>query len=85
VHRLRDTPAPQAKTAEARRQLARALGDPSISTRKRGWLIAAWSVAHAQKYGLKRVGFNGATWTNDMNLEGWQSGGKATDSKVDIS
>ncbi|MEV6156264.1 hypothetical protein AB0L53_38560 [Nonomuraea sp. NPDC052129] len=79
------TPAPQAKTAEARRQLTRALGDPSISTRKRGWLIAAWSVAHARKYGLKHVGFNGATWTNDMNLEGWQSGGKATDSKVDIS
>lgn len=79
------TPAPQAKTAEARRQLARALGDPAISTRKRGWLVAAWSVAHAQKYGLKRVGFNGATWTNDMRVDGWQSGGKASDSQVDIS
>ncbi|MEU0565902.1 hypothetical protein ABZ297_10990 [Nonomuraea sp. NPDC005983] len=83
------TPAPQPKTDEARRQLARALGDTSVTTPKRGWLIAAWSVAHAQKYGLRQVGFSGATWSNSIsnNLEadGWQSGGKASAKQVELS
>ncbi|MER6949732.1 hypothetical protein ABT294_37535 [Nonomuraea sp. NPDC000554] len=83
------TPAPQPKTDEARRQLARALGDTSITTPKRGWLIAAWSVAHAQKYGLRQVGFSGVTWTNDISNDleagGWQSGGKASAKQVELS
>jgi hypothetical protein len=81
----KQTPTPKAQTTEARSQLARALGDTSISTRKRGWLIAAWQVAHAQKYNLRHVEFSGASWNNDMNVEGWQSGGKAGDTRVEIS
>ncbi|MEU8245398.1 hypothetical protein [Nonomuraea sp. NPDC048916] len=79
------TAAPVARTGEARRQLARALGDTTITTKRRGWLIAAWSVAHAQKYGLSRVGFSGATWSNDLEVEGWRSGGKAGDRRVELS
>jgi hypothetical protein len=79
------TPAPQPKTAEARKQLTRALGTTTVTTKKRGWLIAAWSVAHAEKYALSRVGYGGATWSNDMRLKGWQAGGKSGDRQVDLS
>lgn len=79
------TPAPKAKTAEARKQLARALGDTSITTKKRGWLVASWSVAHARKYALRRVGYSGATWSNNMDLDGWQKGGQAGDDEVELS
>ncbi|GAA2209966.1 hypothetical protein GCM10009850_054250 [Nonomuraea monospora] len=68
------TPAPQPRAEEARKQLARAMGSTTITTRKRGWLVAAWSVAHAEKYALSKVGYNGATWVNDLEAEGWQSG-----------
>ena len=61
---------PRPRAGEARRQLARALGSTSITTQRRGWLVAAWSVAHAQKYGLRRVTYSGATWSNDMRLTG---------------
>ncbi|MFI7640362.1 hypothetical protein [Nonomuraea sp. NPDC049400] len=81
----KQTPAPQPRAEEARKQLARALGSTAITTKKRGWLIAAWSVAHAEKYALRRVGYAGATWSNDMNLEGWQTGGKATATRVELS
>ncbi|MBF8188552.1 hypothetical protein ITP53_23055 [Nonomuraea sp. K274] len=79
------TPAPRPRTAEARKQLGRALGSMAITTKKRGWLVAAWSVAHAEKYALSRVGYGGATWSNDLQLEGWQSGGKASDRRVELS
>ncbi|WP_433434266.1 hypothetical protein [Nonomuraea sp. CA-141351] len=79
------TPAPQPRTEEARKQLARALGSTAITSKKRGWLIAAWSVAHAEKYALRHVGYAGATWSNDMQLEGWQQGGKSTTTRVELS
>jgi hypothetical protein len=47
--------------------------------------MAAWSVAHAQEYGLHHVEYAGASWTNDMNLEGWQQGGTSTATRVEIS
>ncbi|TYB56846.1 hypothetical protein FXF51_42400 [Nonomuraea sp. PA05] len=68
------TPAPRPRADEAREQLARAMGSTAITTKKRGWLVAAWSVAHAEKYALSKVGYNGATWVNDLEAEGWQSG-----------
>ncbi|MFG3439010.1 hypothetical protein ACGF0J_17340 [Nonomuraea sp. NPDC047897] len=76
---------PQARTAEARRQLARAIGDTAVTNRRRGWLIAAWSVAHAQKYGVSRVGYGGATWVNDMRAEGWRGGGSSGTARVELS
>ncbi|MET7328734.1 hypothetical protein [Nonomuraea sp. NPDC005650] len=79
------TPAPQPRTAEARKQLARALGSTAVTSERRGWLIAAWSVAHAQTYALRQVGYAGATWKNDMTLEEWQTGGKAGTTQVDLS
>ncbi|GAA3577027.1 hypothetical protein GCM10022419_067790 [Nonomuraea rosea] len=79
------SPVPQAKATEARKQLAKALGSTAISTKRRGWLVAAWSVAHAEKYALSRVGYAGATWSNDMRLDGWQAGGKSGSSRVELS
>lgn len=76
------TPQPKAQTDEARRQLKRALGDTSITTAKRGWLVATWSVAHAQKYGLRRVGYAGASWSG---ADEWKSDPKAPSDKVELS
>ncbi|MEW1838265.1 hypothetical protein AB0392_09945 [Nonomuraea angiospora] len=79
------TPAPQPRTAEARKALARALGSTAVTSERRGWLIAAWSVSYSQKYALRQVGFAGATWKNDVKLESWQSGGKAGTTRVELS
>ncbi|MEV0387666.1 hypothetical protein [Nonomuraea sp. NPDC050643] len=79
------SPVPQPKATDARKQLARALGSTVITTKKRGWLVAAWSVAHAEKYALNRVGYSGATWVNNVELEGWQTGGKSGTRQVDLS
>ncbi|MGW0804338.1 hypothetical protein [Nonomuraea sp. NPDC002799] len=79
------TPAPQPRATEARKQLARALGSSAITTKKRGWLVAAWSVAHAEKYALRRVGYAGATWSNDVKLDGWQAGGTSGTTRVELS
>ncbi|MGR6914690.1 hypothetical protein ACU635_10610 [[Actinomadura] parvosata] len=79
------SPVPQPKTAEARKQLAKALGSTAITTKKRGWLVAAWSVAHAEKYALTKVGYNGATWVNDFEAVGWRQGGAAGARKVELA
>ncbi|UBU12240.1 hypothetical protein [Nonomuraea gerenzanensis] len=79
------TPAPQPRTAEARKQLARAMGSTAITTKKRGWLVAAWSVAHAERYALSKVGYNGATWVNDPKADGWRQGGAAGARKVELA
>ncbi|SDI78620.1 hypothetical protein [Nonomuraea jiangxiensis] len=76
---------PPPRAAEARKQLSRALGSMAITTKRRGWLIASWSVAHAEKYALSHVAYGGLTWSNDMELEGWQAGGKAGDREVALS
>ncbi|MGN9840891.1 hypothetical protein ACTMTI_22485 [Nonomuraea sp. H19] len=79
------SPAPEPKTGEARKQLARALGSTAITSKKRGWLIAAWSVAHAEKYALSRVRYSGATWSNDIEVDGWQAGGASGTAQVELS
>jgi len=77
--------APRPRTGEARRRLTRALGSATITGPRRGWLIAAWWVAHAQEYDLRRVAYSGATWSNDMRLDGWQPGGKAGTKEVELA
>ncbi|MGV9303570.1 hypothetical protein ACWDLG_09380 [Nonomuraea sp. NPDC003727] len=74
------TPAPS-RPGEARRELTRALGAVSVPTSRRGWLIAAWSVAHAQEYGLRSVGFDGIVWSS----EGWKAGGTAGRRDVELT
>lgn len=82
------TPKPQPRTDEARRQLTRALGSTDTITERRGWLIASWSVAHAQKYGLNRVAYSGSAWsaaaaaTDD---DGWKPTTKPTANAVELS
>ncbi|WP_261808305.1 hypothetical protein [Nonomuraea sp. C10] len=77
--------APRPKTAQARRQLKRALGSTTVTGSKRGWLIAAWSVAHAQRYGLSRVEYAGARWSNDTRVEGWVDGSASGSRKVELA
>ncbi|WP_211589740.1 hypothetical protein [Microbispora sp. H11081] len=60
--------APQPEAA--RKQLVRALGADSAP--KRGWLVAAWYVAHAQKYHLRQVRFENVTWTAESGHDGWR-------------
>ncbi len=79
------TPAPEPKTSEARRQLTRALGSTAIVSKKRGWLIAAWSVAHAEKYALSRVRYSGAAWSNDVEADGWRPAGTSGTTQVELS
>ncbi|MEZ7131669.1 hypothetical protein ACBR40_40585 [Nonomuraea sp. AD125B] len=79
------TPAPAPRTEEARKQLARALGSTTITSRRRGWLVAAWSVAHAEKYGLSRVRYAGASWSNDLEAKGWRTGDGSGTGKVELS
>jgi hypothetical protein len=69
---------PVASHAEtARKQLTRALGD---GTTDHGWLVASWYVAHAQKYGLREVHFDGVTWYASTGHDGWQKDPKPTQS-----
>ncbi|MFI7707083.1 hypothetical protein [Nonomuraea sp. NPDC049480] len=79
------SPAPEPKTAEARKHLTRTLGSAAINSKKRGWLIAAWSVAHAEKYALSRVQYAGATWSNDVEAEGWRKGEVSGTTRVELS
>ncbi|MFI6296276.1 hypothetical protein ACIBEJ_32100 [Nonomuraea sp. NPDC050790] len=81
------TPAatPRPRTEEARRKLARALGSTAITTERRGWLVAAWSVAHAQEYGLRRVDYNGVSWRAEEVSDGWKPGGKSSTTEVVLS
>ncbi|MEV4471636.1 hypothetical protein ACFFR3_16890 [Nonomuraea salmonea] len=81
----KQTPAPKPRTDAARKQLAKALGSTAITTKRRGWLMAAWSVAHAEKYALTKVGYNGATWLNDIEADGWQRGGAAGARRVELA
>ncbi|MFD1940214.1 MULTISPECIES: hypothetical protein [Nonomuraea] len=77
---VKATPSPS-RPADARRELTRALGAVSVPSTRRGWLIAAWSVAHAQQYGLRSVGYDGIVWSS----EGWKNGGKAGDRDVELT
>ncbi|MFD9940810.1 hypothetical protein ACFWYW_36040 [Nonomuraea sp. NPDC059023] len=74
------------RTDEARRKLARALGSTAITTERRGWLVAAWSVAHAQEYGLRRVDYSGVSWrAEEVSDDGWKPGGKSSTTEVVLS
>ncbi|GII85894.1 hypothetical protein Ssi03_38840 [Sphaerisporangium siamense] len=89
-----ETPAPP-KTSQARKELTRALGDLGGSTgdggritapsARRGWQIAAWSVAHAREYGLRQVSYAGVTWRSASGHDGWLADGKAAAGRVELA
>lgn len=92
-----DKPIPS-QPAKARKELRRALGEASSDgdqinapTERRGWLIAAWSVAHAQKYGLRQVRYAGVTWKSATGHDGWladaksPTGAKSSTGQVEIA
>jgi hypothetical protein len=59
----------------ARKQLLRALGNDEPA--ERGWLVAAWYVTYAQKYGLHQVRYDGLIWTAAAGHDGWLKDAKA--------
>ncbi|GGK67991.1 hypothetical protein Sme01_13170 [Sphaerisporangium melleum] len=89
-------PAPEkpqpVQAAKARKDLARALGQRpaqgdgiSAATQRRGWLIASWTVAHAQKYGLRKVRYAGVAWSSADGQDGWLPDTGATATVVKIA
>jgi hypothetical protein len=84
-------PVPSGKTQNpdaeaARRELAKALGaSPEAPSRRRGWLVASWSVTHAKKFGLTRIGYDGQAWVSANGHDGWKPDSKASVKKVELS
>ncbi len=66
---------------------------PSVSVRvasvAAGWSVAAWSVAHAEEYGMRSVRYAGYEWQAAGGTSGWQQvpGGvrAAPTDRVDLS
>ncbi len=80
------------QSVKARKELGRALGQNpaetgriSAPTQRRGWLIASWSVAHAQKYGLRQVRYDGVRWSSTSGHDGWLTDAKSTATTVEIA
>ncbi|MDH2429884.1 hypothetical protein [Sphaerisporangium sp. TRM90804] len=80
------------QAAKARKELVRALGTTASSgnqigaaSARRGWLIATWSVAHAQKFGLHQVRFAGARWRAETGHDGWLADAKAPAREVELT
>ncbi|MEV4438014.1 hypothetical protein AB0K09_03195 [Streptomyces sp. NPDC049577] len=46
-------------------------------TRKRGWALASWAVAHAAELRIERVSFGGRVWTAEESKAGWRGSGKS--------
>ncbi|WP_214412648.1 hypothetical protein [Sphaerisporangium fuscum] len=57
----------------------------SVSTERRGWQIASWSVAHAQKYGLREVRYGGVKWRSASGHDGWLPDSTAATTQVDLA
>ncbi len=86
-------PAPTGKTPlpderGAGRGLARALGPGNAfeaPSRRRGWLVAAWSIAHAKTFGLSRIRYDGQSWVSARSHDGWKADSGSTAKKVELS
>ncbi|MDP9849068.1 hypothetical protein [Streptosporangium lutulentum] len=73
---------------KARRKLVETLGPGTTlktSSSERGWLMASWSVAHAQKFGLRLIRYDGQAWTSTTGREGWKADAAASTGRVEIS
>jgi hypothetical protein len=57
------------------------LGDPAARVHTRtpaaGWAVAAWLVAHASKFRLKQVTYQGFVWTAAHGRKGWTTAKQA--------
>jgi hypothetical protein len=79
---------PLSAAEKARRKLVRTLGPGSTleaSSQKRGWLMASWSVAHAQEFGLRLVRYDGQAWSSATGDKGWKADAAASAGRVEIS
>lgn len=56
-------------------QRARASADPGLAVRaggaRKGWVVAAWLVSHAQQYRISYVRYAGYRWTASDGAQGW--------------
>jgi hypothetical protein len=79
---------PLSAAEKARRKLVRTLGPGTTleaSSQKRGWLMASWSVAHAQEFGLHLVRYDGQAWSSATGHKGWKADAAASTGRVEIS
>ncbi|MER7213670.1 hypothetical protein [Streptosporangium sp. NPDC000239] len=82
------TTTPRPPADRAMRGLVHALGANATfeaASSRDGWLMASWSVAHAQKFGLRRVRYSGQAWTSADGENGWRPDTTTPKGKVDIS
>jgi hypothetical protein len=73
---------------KAKRKLTQTLGPGTTleaSSQKRGWLMASWSVAHAQEFGLHLVRYDGQAWNSATGNDGWKADAAASKGRVEIS
>jgi hypothetical protein len=80
------TPLPDARGAE--RRLTRALGPGETfeaPSRRRGWLVAGWSIAHAKTFGLTRIRYDGQAWASAQSHDGWKADPGSSVKKVELS
>ncbi|WP_326829354.1 hypothetical protein OIE13_36030 [Streptosporangium sp. NBC_01810] len=77
---------PRPDTGEAKRELTRALGAAfEAPSRRRGWLVAGWSVAHAKEFGLTGIRYDGQSWVSVNGHDGWKPDPKASAGKIELS
>lgn len=51
----------------------------------RGWAIAHWALAHASRFGVDEISYDGRVWSVDDSADGWREDTSATDDTVDIT
>ncbi|MER5624156.1 hypothetical protein [Streptosporangium sp. NPDC002544] len=77
---------PRPDTGAAKSELTRALGAAfEAPSRRRGWLVAGWSIAHAKEFGLTRIRYDGQSWVSANGHDGWKADPKVPAGKVEIS
>ncbi|MBB4918002.1 hypothetical protein [Streptosporangium saharense] len=86
--RASGTATPKPPADRAMRGLVHAMGASATfaaASSREGWLRASWSVAHAQKFGLRRIRYSGQTWTSADGEAGWKPDTTAPAGRVEIS
>jgi hypothetical protein len=50
-----------------------------------GWSYSSWLVAHASKFGITKIRFDGRSWTPADGNDGWKTSKSAPTDRVVIS
>ncbi len=57
----------------------------SEESRRRGWELARWAVAHAEAMRIESVSFGGREWTSAHSGDGWRKSADASTTDVRIT